>query len=357
MSKGHLTIVWGGQFGSEGKGQIAQHIHQINPVDISVRVGGPNAGHTFYHNGQKVVVQSIPTPAMTGGTGVIGPAGLIIPELLENELKRSLELMGHPARLIIDENAAVITQAHMDAEIALKGRIGSTGEGVGAATADKVWRRPDLVVGSRLTSLFPDPYAPWLNMVTSRPDTAWIVNDLLLKGAHVLIEGTQGYGLSLHTGGYYPFCTSRECTPQALLAETGVNPKNADIVESIMVVRTFPIRVGGTSGPLPGEITWEELSKMTGGYVTTPEITTVTKKNRRIAEMDMGLLLRAVRQCGPDSIALTFLDYKFPKMANQSSDGTVGPAEYMDTLREHLGVPVNYYSTGPGYTFGDGVAW
>lgn len=355
QGKGRLSIVWGGCFGSEGKGQIAQHIHQLRPVDISVRVGGPNAGHTFYESGQKVVVQSIPTPAMTGGTGVIGPAGLIIPELLRDELRRSLELTGRPARLLIDSNVAIITPEHMSAENGLRGRIGSTGEGVGAATADKVWRKPELVLGDRLEDLL-DLHEPSMRNVKVISDTARVVNEKLRDGAHVLIEGTQGYGLSLHTGGYYPYCTSRECTPQALLSETGINPKLADIVESVMVVRTFPIRVGGNSGPIPGEISWEELSQLTGGYVSTPEITTVTKKQRRIARMDKDLLKRAILQCGPDSIALTFLDYLFPELFN-SGHPTVQSMEYLDELSKELGVPIRYVSTGPGYTSGDGVSW
>ena len=73
MKKGKVTIIWGGQFGSEGKGQIAAHIQTVEHHDYAVRVGGPNAGHTFYcpdkdpdapHH--KVVVQSIPTAAYLG---------------------------------------------------------------------------------------------------------------------------------------------------------------------------------------------------------------------------------------------------------------------------------------------------
>ena len=163
-----------------------------------------------------------------------------------------------------------------------------------------------------------------------------------------LIEGTQGYGLSLHTSGFYPFCTSRECTPQALYAETGINPANADQVEVVMVVRTFPIRVGGNSGPLANEITWEQLGGMTGGYVRTPEITTVTKKIRRIAKVDFGLIQEAVLQCRPTAVALTFFDYLHPDAA-----GIVDPSglekHHWQTIQkweEKIGVPIKFLSTG-----------
>ena len=58
MSKGKLTVLVGGQYGSEGKGAIAKHI--AFDYDVHVRVGSPNAGHTIYWDGQKHVMQSIP---------------------------------------------------------------------------------------------------------------------------------------------------------------------------------------------------------------------------------------------------------------------------------------------------------
>src|SRR5437867_11042229 len=44
-STGYVDVLIGGQYGSEGKGQIAAYISK--EYDLLVRVGGPNAGHTI----------------------------------------------------------------------------------------------------------------------------------------------------------------------------------------------------------------------------------------------------------------------------------------------------------------------
>jgi len=362
MSKkdqGKLTIIWDGQFGSTGKGQIAAHIQNSFRHGCGVRVGGPNAGHTFYFDApglsrQKVVVQSIPVIGMMGARAIIGPAGYILEDLLVEELKVGFALLGRPVNLLIDANAAVITSHHMGAEAhSLKDRIGSTGEGVGAATADKVWRVPSITVGSNWESL-KEKYGeePWFEGVKLREFTSDAINIGLMNGVDTMLEGTQGFGLSLHTGGYYPYCTSRECTPQALIAETGTGVQHASKVESIMVIRTYPIRVGGNSGPLPGEITWAELQIRTNGYVKEPERTTVTKKVRRIAEFDIDLVHRAIRQCNPTGVALMFLDYKFPEVANATDKSQISKAarKYLLDLEKDLGVRIKYVGTGPGTT-------
>lgn len=349
-----LTIIYGGQFGSEGKGRIAALIQQQDEHFAAVRVGGANAGHTFYLNGKKVVVQSIPVAAMMGAVGVIGPAGYILPDILTEELRNGYELLGRPVDLLIDMNAAVILPKHMSTETSLVKRIGSTGEGVGACTASKIMREPEVVVSGNhvLDDAFRDEngnLCEWAKGVKFETLTNARMNLLLRSGSSVMIEGTQGYGLSLHTGGFYPYCTSRECTPQALLAETGIGEHNAGSVEKVMVLRTYPIRVAGNSGPLANEINWEILKERTNGYVSIPEKTTVTKKVRRIAEFDITLVQRCVEQTGPTCIAINFLDYVFPELAGVTSPSQFSSDvwKYIAYMEKSLGVKVKYASWGP----------
>jgi len=352
---GKLTIVYGGQFGSEGKGQVTSYLARRQDPDIAVRVGGPNAGHTFLlPNGAKQVVQTVPAPAFVSKRVlcVIGAAGIIIPEILERELREAYEIREQvPVRMYLDPNIAVIDKSHMATEAHLKGTIGSTGEGVGAVTAQKVMRDPSVVLGGQWNEIS----EKWgtdlaLSGVMMWKDTPRLLNSMLRDGADIVIEGTQGVGLSLHTSGYYPFCTSRECTPQGLLAQTGIAQENAVLNERIMVVRTYPIRVGGNSGDLPGEISWEELKMETGGYVSEAEITTVTKKKRRIARIDYNMLQRSVLITRPTALALTFFDYWFPEVASATHVSAL-KKEHWDKINEveiALGVPVKYLSTGFG---------
>lgn len=357
---GKLTVIFGGQWGSEGKGEVAAYISRDEDVDIGVRIGGPNAGHTSYDEvGRKVVVQSLPTPsAIVGADAVIGAEGAIIPELLREELVAYANRNGQVLhKLTIDNCVAIIGPEHMSAEQGLMGAIGSTGEGVGAATAEKVMRKPGLIARDHAKEL-----RNWLGMYVDRLDIRATVEDLNAKlrtGNHLLLEGTQGLRLGLHTSGYYPYCTSRECSPAALLAGTGINPKLAGEYEVIMVVRTYPIRVGGNSGPLPNEITWEWLQERMAehGIQLAPERTTVTKKVRRIARIDWRETHKAIEQTGPDALAVTFLDYEFPEHAGMVWGGGRCrfedlPEEVKSYLSQFLvsGVPVKYVSTGPNRT-------
>lgn len=40
------TIVVGGQYGSDGKGKLVAYLAHSNRVDLVIRCGGPNAGHS-----------------------------------------------------------------------------------------------------------------------------------------------------------------------------------------------------------------------------------------------------------------------------------------------------------------------
>lgn len=358
MGKSKLWTVFGAQWGSEGKGEICALITKNERVDLAVRIGGPNAGHSsILEDGTKVVVRSIPTPVMFGVDGVIGPEGMIHPDVLEAELRRAYQILGRPAKLYVDGCTSVVGEKHIESErnSGLTARIGSTSEGVGACTVDKVMRIPSAVVKDFdvMQGLIERFNGPEFNVVWGA-NTVQLCNDALLGGQNLLIEGTQGYGLSLNTGGYYPFCTSRECTPQALWAGTGINPKNASVSEVVAVCRTYPIRVGGNSGPMEGEMTWEQLKEVSHGYVKVPEKTTVTQRERRIAWWNNELFHRAILQTCPDVLAITFLDYRFPELAGlgaEELEANQAAKRWLDGIAFLGRLPVKYASTGPGKSF------
>ena len=116
----------------------------------------------------------------------------------------------------------------------------------------------------------------------------------------IIIEGTQGYGLSLLHSPLYPFSTSRDTTAAGFLSEVGLSPFDVDDI--YLVLRTFPIRVEGNSGPLKNEISWEELGQKI-------ESTSVTKGTRRVAKIDYKLIKEAILVNRPTRIILNHLDY------------------------------------------------
>lgn len=363
-----LFTVYGGQFGSEGKGQVVRFLTEkttrrnyCEPGNIiAYRIGGPNAGHTFYVDGKKIVTCQIPGPMFIHHdiVGVIGPEGVISLEVLERELEELVAVnqsrsSRYPvfSNLFIDKSAAIITEEQHQSEANLVKRIGSTGKGVGAATADKILRNERAVIAQNSPELteLASRMEPDIHLVVTDTITAirsWTRSNPYYVG---ILEGTQGAGLSLHTSGYFPYCTSRECTPQGIWAGTGVHPEIAREHESVMVVRTYPIRVAGPSGPMHNEISWEVLSQKIGREVK--EITTVTKNVRRVSEIDLTELQRTVWYTRPDSIALTFLDYIDPEIYKKNPNTSEICRNFIENLQKELDVRVKYVATGEGHVY------
>jgi adenylosuccinate synthase len=196
------------------------------------------------------------------------------------------------------------------AEQALVAGIGSTGKGGGAAAARRILgRTPDRVdVPVRLARNVPE-LTPYLRSARDVLDEAYRNND------RVLLEGTQGTGLSLYHGDY-PYVTSRDTTTSGTLAEAGIGPRRVRRV--ILVCRTYPIRVqnpdrdGTTSGPMSQEIGYEVLADRSGISIEKlldTEKGSVSQRQRRVAEFDWAQLRRSVELNGATDIALTFADY------------------------------------------------
>lgn len=340
----NVVALVGAQYGSEGKGTIAYHV--ANEYDVHVRTGGPNAGHTFLHHGEKFVMRSVPCGFVNpDATLIIGPGALIDKDLLFKEVEE-LSIKGYniPDRLYVDLHATLIHPVwHHQFEGGVDGeahkRIGSTGEGVGPArmakiargTFDEEWSQHEAVI---------DYAKEFRDRGIKICDTAELVNRLIDSRSSVLLEGTQGSGLSL-VHGPYPFVTSTDTNAGQLAVDAGISPSYID--RTILVARTYPIRVAGNSGPLRGETTWEEL-----GFAA--ERTTVTKKVRRVGMWDDALFNRAVMLNRPCEVALTFADYVWPQIAGKKeySDLPEEVLSWCENLRLRHWAPVEFIGTGPG---------
>lgn len=328
---GRVSVLVGGQFGSEAKGKIAAYL--ASEYQLAVRTGGSNAGHTVNDGTRDHVVRHIPCTFLEPACKLALGAGTIVDlEVLQREIAdHNLT----PQRLVIDRQAIVVDESHRAAEAELVGRIGSTGKGVGAAIAAKVKRGTDV----RLVRDEPQ-------LKDFAGSVADEIHACLRRGERVLIEGSQGTGLSLHHG-TYPFVTGRCTTAGALCAEAGVGPTVVDHV--YLVVRTYPIRVAGTSGPLSNEIDWETVTRESGSPVPLHEKTTVTKKTRRVGRFDMDEVVRACELNGATNLCLTFADYldandrdviSFDALSSRTKDFV---AKLEDTTQR----PVSLISTGP----------
>ena len=302
-SAGYVDVLIGGQYGSEGKGQIAGYISK--EYDLLVRVGGANAGHKVWEHPKPFTHHLLPSGTRKSDAKLlIGPGAILDLTVLLDEIS---ECRVDVERLRIDRRAMIITDQDRPNEEDLVERIGSTGQGVGAATARRIMGRSN--DDTLLAQGVPD-LKPYLCNALE------VLDATLSHNGRVLLEGTQGTGLSLYHG-TYPYVTSRDTTVSGCLAEAGIPPNKVRKV--LMVCRTYPIRVespeGGTSGPLSQELRWTEIARRSdksAHRLRQAERTSTTNRLRRVGEFDWGLLREAACLNGPTDIALTFTDYLSP---------------------------------------------
>lgn len=332
VEKGQVRIVVGGQYGSECKGAVAARLHRDNPNMAGVRVGGSQAGHSVVDDkGVKWALRHIPVAAVIDPICplIIAAGSEIDLEVLNQEV-RDLENAGYNIldRLLIDREATVIEAEHKEQEKILT--KGTTAKGVGAARAARAMRQ-----AARMGDLM----APGFDLI----DTVDFMHQGLNYGAKLLIEGVQGYGLGTHAGAY-PHCTSSDCRAIDFMAMAGLPPVEAEVW---VVLRTHPIRIAGNSGEMKDETSWAELG-------LDEEITTVTKKIRRVGGWDKELARTAVAANGGQDVkaALMTADYEFPGIegANGPRQMHMLPGEVvarMAEIEKEIGTKIWMLGTGP----------
>jgi adenylosuccinate synthase len=333
-----VDVLIGGQYGSEGKGNVVGHI--APEYSLLVRVGGPNAGHKVFAEPEPEAYFHLPsgTERAPRAQLLLGAGSVIYPRKLMQEIAtHRIEA----DRLTIDPLAMIIEDADIKGEKELVDTISSTGQGVGAATARKIMGRsgktsPPVRLAKDIAELRPF-------VRESQP----ILESAFIRGERILLEGTQGTSLSLHHG-LYPHVTSRETSVAGCLADAGIAPTRVRRV--IMVCRTYPIRVGGSSGDMKLEIKYEELARRSGidiNELLKTEATTTTKRQRRLAEFDWEQLRRSTLLNGPTDIALTFVDYldKANRAAFRFDQLSTDTVRFIEEVERVSGVPVSLIST------------
>jgi adenylosuccinate synthase len=336
-----VWVVVGGQFGSEGKGKISAIITLQEQIDLCIRCGGPNSGHSFQkQNGEMVLLRQLPTGFVRPQTRLLIPAGgLVDLDVLRSEI----EALGLDAQRVgVDRNAMVITPDDREHErrLAMAERLSSTLCGVGSAVARRALRTGDVKLAASAAADH-----VWLRPFLT--DVSGEANSAVDKGRKVLVEGTQGSGLSLYHSPYYPKATSRDTNAAGFVSEVGLSPRL--VSEVVLVFRTFPIRVAGLqAGPLLDELTWEQLQEESHSPAPLHEYTSVTHKLRRLGRFDWQACRRALLLNRPTQLALNFVDYLGfeNRAASHWKDLSSNAKGFVQKL-EGLGVPVSYVGTGP----------
>jgi adenylosuccinate synthase len=336
-----VDVLVGGEYGSEGKGHIASHL--AREYDVLVRVGGPNAGHKVFEDPVPYTHHLLPSGTRFSTAALVISPGAVLS--VAGFMKEIAECCVSSSRLSIDPQAMVIEVADLKREAkSIVGTIGSTGQGVGAATARKVMRGAD-TTPVRLARDIKE-FKPFLREARQVLDTAF------QAGQRIFLEGTQGTGLSLHHG-FYPHVTSRDTTVAGCLSEAGISPSR--LRKSVMVCRSYPIRVQdpsrtATSGPMSQNLTWKEISRRSGiseAELRRTERTSTTNRKRRVGEFDWYLFRRAVSLNAPTDIALTFADYIRieNRQARRFEQLTADTIQFIEELERVASAPVSLIST------------
>ncbi len=328
------TIVVGGQYGSEGKGKVAHFWAQKSGASIAVRVGGPNSGHTVVDPRRgRVVFQQLPSAALLSDViCVLGPGSYVDPTVLLAEIETAH--LG-PGRLFIDPHAVVVTDSSraIETNARLREQIGSTLSGTGAAVQSRVARDGSAVFVTALPDL-----ERWV------APTQPILRTALSEGKRLILEGTQGFGLSLLHSPDYPFVTSRDTSAAGVAAEAGVSPLDVDDV--VLVIRSYPIRVGGNSGPLLGEVDWETVRERGKHDHKISEFTTVTKRLRRVGDFDAAMVRQAIALNASRHIVMNHLDY-IDHDCCVTGAVTERINAFLEQTEAQIGAAIDYVGVGP----------
>jgi adenylosuccinate synthase len=331
------TIVVGGQYGSEGKGKVVALLSGRSSNPWLVRCGGPNSGHTVTLRGKDIILRQVPSCADPQLATFCLAAGCAVDEEI---LLRELEMLKiGQDRIVVDPRAVIVTEDDREAERLELKDIASTCSGTGAASRRRMSRRSNV-------TLVQD--SKELRARCRIESVAPLLHRSLDDGGDVIVEGTQGFSLSLLHGPDYPFVTSRDTTAAGFAMEVGLSPRMINKI--VMVVRTFPIRVGGPSGPFGGEISWEEIARISGAPNVVPEYTSVTRRLRRVARFDLKAVQVARDYNRPTSIAVMGIDRLDHRNSgvSQVGDLTAGARGFLRDLEAVTGVPIEFVGTGFG---------
>jgi adenylosuccinate synthase len=334
-----VDVLIGGQYGSEGKGQVSAYLSK--EYDVLMRVGGPNAGHNAAREAGKYTYHSLPSGCREhSGDVLIGPGATVHVEELLGEIA---DCCITPERIYLDPNTMVITEEDRREEEALKKAIGSTGRGGGSAAARRIMGRLEPELSTKLARDF-DELAPYVKPVQARLQKAYAA------GQRILLEGTQGCHLSLFHGPY-PYVTSRDTNVAGCLSEAGISPARVDRI--LMVVRFTPIRVqspeNGSSGKLKHETEFSIIEEEAGieEDLSKIEKTSTTNKNRRVGWFEWEQFRKACELNAPTDIVLTFADYQ--KVENRSARRFeqlhVDTIKFVEELERVAQAPVSLINT------------
>jgi len=318
------------QYGDSGKGKVAHELCKKEDYTHVIRYnGGCNAGHTIYHENEKIITHHIPCGVFFGIKSIIGPGCVVHPETFIGEVE-NLKNMGFDTSLIkISSNTHVITDFHV-AQDKKDTEIGTTKRGNGPAYRDKYSRKgvraidvPELE--EYLIDIYHELYEETENPI-------------------ILFEGAQGFGLDVDWGDY-PYVTSSHCTVGSAL----LNGVPASAVRNVWgVAKVYETYVGQKKFHGDDKV-FDEIRELGEEYGST------TGRARQINWLDMDLLERAINVNGVAKLVLNKADILdevrkwkiFEGLYVKEFDAAQDMEEWITDRALELGVEEVFFSRSP----------
>ena len=373
-----IKTIIGAQWGDEGKGKVTDYLAEDSNLVVRSQ-GGNNAGHTIVVDGKKHKLHLLPSGILRKDmVNVIGNGVVVNPDVLLKELDNLGDERG---QLFISDRAHIIMPYHTmldGGEESSKGKskIGTTGNGIGPCYSDKASRLgvrmgdllDDATILERLNKALPrnkallshygvendltvdvlfDMCKGWRNKLKDMiTDTSLLINNHVVDGANVLLEGAQGVHIDIEYG-TYPFVTSSSPTTSGAALGSGIAPNK--ISEVVGVTKAYLTRVG--SGPFPTELEDDigELIRDKG-----QEFGTTTGRPRRCGWLDLVMLELSNRICGFTSLAIMKLDIlsdlEEVKVCVAYKDSKGSEVKHFPSSLSYLADCSPVYKTFPGWS-------
>ena len=331
------TLILGLLRGDEGKGKITDYFADKHDMVIRFQ-GGPNAGHTIYKDGLKLVLHQLPSGILHGDRTInlIGHGTIIDVKKLIIEIGNVVSTFNTSLsniQLKIAKGCHVITRQHIidDTERENSGKgNGSTKCGISPCYRDKYYRE-----GVRLVDWWKEDNINEVKQLILQDDNISISEDDLNQIIHFieinmvddtyelnynwknrtkLFEGAQGVFLDIDNP-YYPNVSSSSVSVGGLMTGTGIALKNLKDLKVIGVVKSYMSSVGVGFFPteIKDKLEWEYKGKKYS--ISADRIREVgqeygatTGRPRKVGILDLPMVKHAVDTVGVDSICLTRLD-------------------------------------------------
>lgn len=275
------------QAGDTGKGKVAHHL--AKGYDVVLRYnGGANAGHTVYHNGQKIVTHQVPVGIFYGIPSIIGPGCVVSLSKLHDELMM-LRSLGFVAPVYIDERVHVTTEKHIE-EDGQDNKIGTTKQGIGPTYRDKYAR-----TGTRIIDV----------LKYNSQELLYSMIDIYQflhsgdKQYRILCEGAQGFQIDIDWGDY-PYVTSSHCTAGAACLN-GIPPKKLRCIFGI--IKAYETYSGfKTTFQDESDIDLQKIQELGGEFGAT------TGRKRKVRWLELDGVIKAANINGVTDLIINKLD-------------------------------------------------